>query len=211
MFTWVYSTYLISCTHMIPKGILEKYYVREGKSMQEIAKLQKCSLHKVAYWMIFYQIARRSKGDAAYLKNNPNGDPFKFRPPRGIQNAKMFGYGLGLYAGEGTKADKTSVRLGNTNPAIILNFMHFLEEIFRVQRKDFRLGLQLFTDIKEDIALDFWCKYLKVKRAQFYKTTFTRSGSIGTYRKKSEFGVVTLYYHNKRLRDMLCGFVENFR
>jgi len=179
--------------------------------MQEIAELQKCSLHKVAYWMTFYQIERRSKSDAVYLKNNPNGDPFKFKFPRSMQDAKIFGYGIGLYAGEGTKADKTSVRLGNTNPAIIFNFMHFLENIFKVQRKDFKFGLQLFTDIKEDVALDFWCKYLKVKGTQFYKTTFTKSGSMGTYRKKSEFGVVTLYYHNKHLRDMLCGLVQNFK
>ena len=66
-----------------------------------------------------------------------------------------------------------------------------------------RFGLQLFTDIDEKKALDYWVGKLKVRKNQFYKVTVTMSGSIGTYRKKSEYGVVTVYYNNTKLRNKL--------
>ena len=68
-------------------------------------------------------------------------------------------------------------------------------------------GLQIFTDINSDIAMDFWIKKLKIKRSQFYKPIVTKSGSIGTYRKKSEFGVLTVMYHNKKLRNLLVSML----
>ena len=85
--------------------------------------------------------------------------------------------------------------------------MTFLIKIFGVQKKDMRFGLQLFSDTDPLEALEYWVKKLKVKHSQFYKVTVTISGSLGTYRKKSQYGVVTIYYHNKKLRDLLVGML----
>lgn len=35
----------------------------------------------------------------------------------------------------------------------------------------------------------------------------TKSGSIGTYRSKNRYGVVTIYFGNTKLRDILVGQV----
>ncbi len=175
--------------------------------MKDIAVRLKCSLHKVSYWMEYYTIPKRSISEAIYVRSNPGGDPFVFHSPKTIDEAKLFGLGLGLYWGEGTKADKNTVRLGNTDPKLILKFIEFLERIFGVRRADMRFGLQVFSDMSPATALDFWCKNLTITRRQFYKVTVTRSGSIGTYRKKSRYGVLTVYYHNKKLRDRLIGEV----
>ncbi len=175
--------------------------------MQEIAKGLRCSLHKVSYWMEKYKIKRRSISDAVYLKKNPDGDPFKIRAPKNLEEAKLFGMGLGLYWGEGTKADKGSVRLGNTDPSLLRKFMDFLVKFFEIKRSDLKFGLQLFTDINIKEALDFWVKSLKIKYSQVGKPVITISGSIGTYRKKSKYGVLTIYYHNKKLRDILVNML----
>jgi len=158
-----------------------------------------------------YDIKRRSISEAIYLKNNPGGDPFRFSPPRSISAALLYGLGLGLYWGEGNKANLCSVRLGNTDPGLILVFMRFLIFFFNIEKRDLRFSLQIFTDIDKIKALKYWCRKLGVTRSQFRGITITRSLSIGTYRKKSEYGVVTVYYHNKKLRDVLCQKLEEVR
>ena len=190
-------------TGRIPKSVLVSWYGEKKKSMPEVAHALGCSPHKVKYWLEKYKIPRRSYSDAVYLSNHPDGDPFRFVPPRNIEEAKLFGLGLGLYWGEGTKAAETSIRLGNTDPLLIKKFIEFLVQIFSVKQEDFKFSLQVFSDMNPDAAMDFWVKHLKIRRSQFYKTTVTRSGSIGTYRKKSRHGVLIVYYQNSRLRKLL--------
>lgn len=190
------------------KEALESLYIVQGKSMQEIATLSSCSLHKVQYWMDKFDIQRRSISDAVYQKNNPDGDPFTIVKPQNIQEAILFGIGIGLYWGEGTKANKSSVRLGNTDPALISRFIEFLEKFFGIRKLDMRFGLQIFTDLNVEEAVNFWIKSLKINRSQFMKPVITLSIRKGTYKKKSQNGVLTVYYHNKHLRDALVNMVN---
>ena len=192
---------------MIEKEVLEKLYFKDGKSMKDIAKQLGCSQHKVEYWMQKHILKIRTISDAVYLKNNPNGDPFKFVPPKNAKETELFGLGLGLYWGEGTKADKGAVRLGNSDFMLIEKFIEFLVEIFSIRHSDLKFGLQLFNDVSTVEALDFWRKKLKIDKSQFYKTVITKSRAKGTYRKKSKYGVLTVYYHNRKLRDLLVGML----
>ena len=182
---------------------LKKLYNEKHKSVPEIARLSECSENKVNYWLAKYQIKKRTISEAIYVKHNPKGDPFKFIVPKSAEDAELFGLGLGLYWGEGTKANKDSIRLGNTDPNLIKKFIEFLIRFFSIKKKDLHFGLQIFSDIKVERALDFWIKRLKIKRSQFYKPIISISGSIGTYKKKSEYGVLTVMYHNKKLRNLL--------
>jgi len=192
---------------MLEKDKIFELYHKKGKSMQEIADTLGCSLHKVAYWMEKHEIKRRSRSDATYLKRNPDGDPFKFNSPKNLEEAKLFGLGLGLYWGEGTKANKNSVRLGNTDPELIKRFMDFLIIFFAIKKDDMYFGLQIFSDINPNAVLDFWVKRLKIKRSQINNPVITKSRSLGTYKKKSEYGVLTVMYHNKKLRDLLVSLL----
>lgn len=188
---------------MISENILRELYNVDKMSMMDISKQLNCSLHKVNYWMEKYNIKRRTISQAIYNINNPDGDPFKLQTIDTIEKAKLFGMGLGLYWGEGTKASKYAVRLGNTDPELLITFMRFLTELFAVKKENLRFGLQIFTDINTEEAIKYWVSRLKVDRSQFYKIHITISGSIGTYKDKSKYGVVTIYYHKKRLRDIL--------
>src|SRR5690348_8430619 len=111
----------------IPRSILERWYLQKQKSSHEIAKLLACSEHKVNYWLTKHNIRKRSISDAVYLKCNPNGDPFSIRKPKNSEEWFLFGLGVGLYWGEGTKRSVSSVRLGNTDPALIKKFLEFLD------------------------------------------------------------------------------------
>ena len=192
---------------MLSKEKLQTLYFKRGKSMQDIATILNCSLSKIKYWMEKYSLQTRSISEAIYLKHNPDGDPFRFRYPKNIKEGVLFGLGLGLYWGEGTKANLNSIRLGNTDPQLIKKFSEFLVHFFSIKKRDFKFGLQLFNDIGVLEAMDFWTKNLKINRSQFFKPTITKSGSIGTYKKKSKYGVITVMYHNKKLRNLLVSLL----
>lgn len=205
---WTNFTYFATIEVMIAKIKLEQLYLKKGKSMQEIATLFGCSVNKIQYWIVKHGIPTRSISDAVYLKNNPNGDPFLLKKPDSLEKAFLFGLGIGLYWGEGTKASKVSVRLGNTDPALLSAFVLFLEEVFSLKRSQLKFGLQIFSDMSAEDGLDFWSKTLRIEKSQFYKTTITPYRSIGTYRQKTKYGVLTVYFHNRKLRDILVELLR---
>lgn len=178
----------------------------EGKklSMMQISKELGCSHHKVAYWMSEYRIKRRSRSQAVYLTHNPRGDPFRIKEPQTKNEAILYGLGVGLYWGEGNKASLNLIRLGNSDPALLRCYIRFLTELCGVKHEFLKFGLQIFSDIDIDTALNFWVNELNVSKEQFFEPMVTISGSIGTYKKKSEYGVVTIYFGNTKLRNIVA-------
>lgn len=179
--------------------------------MLEVSQKLHCSVNKVAYWMKCHDLKRRSISESAYVKHNPGGDPFLFRLPTTKNEHFLFGLGLGLYWGEGTKANKYSVRLGNTDPKMILVFISFLESFFMISRRDLRFGIQVFSTMKSQDALNFWAKELRAKKEQFMKVIVTPKRGEGSYGRKIEHGVLTVYYHNKKMRDTLVHQIEKIK
>ena len=190
------------------KNILLKYYIEEKKSASEIARIFNKSETGINYWMRKYGIKKRTISEAVYLKNNPKGDPFKVNKPDSLYLAELKGFGLGLYWGEGNKKNKYTIKLGNTDSALIEKFIEFLVKILGVDKNDLKFSLQIFSDINPEKAKKYWVKYLKINPKQFYKKiTITKSGKVGTYKKKNEFGVLIVYYHNIKLRNILIDML----
>lgn len=130
--------------------------------------------------------------------------------PQTLEEGILFGMGLGLYWGEGTKADKGSIRLGNSDPDLIKVFIDFLGQAYGVKKEKLSFGLQIFSDISPIVAQAFWVKKLGVSKDQFYKTLITPSRGEGSYRKKLKYGVLTVYFCNKKLRTALIKELEAF-
>lgn len=189
-----------------PAKQLKKLYEADKKSVHEIASFLKCSEHKVNYWFAKHKIKKRSISQAMYIKHNPKGDPFIIRIPTTLEDAKLFGLGVGLYWGEGSKKSKNQVRLGNTDPALIKIFIKFLHRCCGVSKAKLKFGLQIFSDIKPNHAIVFWQNQLGVGRKQFMKPTITPARSIGTYREKTKYGVMTVYFNNTKLRNILVNY-----
>ena len=188
----------------IDKKYLVENYFKKKKSVFEIAKSLKKSETTVNYWMKKYGIKKREISEAIYLKNNPKGDPFKVRKPINLELAELKGFGLGLYWGEGNKKNKNSIKLANTDPGLIKKFLEFLIKILGVKKENIKFSLQVFSDIDPKEAKQFWIEKLKIKENQFYnKITITQSGKVGNYREKNRYGVLTIYYHNTKLRNIL--------
>lgn len=187
------------------KNELSTLYTTQQLSSAQIAIRLDCSINKVNYWLAKHSIPKRSISDAVYIKHNPNGDPFRIVEIDTIGKAQLLGMGLGLYWGEGTKANKYAIRLGNSDPELIKTFIRFLTELYQVNRDHLRFGLQVFSDLDPKSSLKYWTTELGVSENQFYKIHITPSNSLGTYRQKSKHGVLTVYYHNKKLRDIIVN------
>ncbi len=188
-----------------------KYLYKKGLSMQQISDKTGLSYHSVRHWMATHNIPRRLGSLAIYIRHNPHGDPFKFKGIHTNHDALLFGLGVGLYWGEGTKKNKTSVRLGNSDPHLLKVFMRFLYRIYGVPKSKLRFGLQIFSDIKGKEALEFWTKQLHVKLSQFQKVVITPARGIGTYKNKMKYGVLTVYFHNVKLKRILIEEIEKLK
>jgi len=191
------------------KDVIRELYVSKKESVSSIARKLKCSEGRVNYWIGKHGIQKRSISEAMYTKHNPNGDPFVPRTPQTIAEGILYGIGIGLYWGEGTKSNKYSVRLGNTDPYLIKSFIKFLEVMYTVDKSKLRFGLQIFSDMSPVSAKKFWVNALHVSPKQFHKIIVTPSRGVGTYRKKVQHGVLTVYFSNKKLRDVICEAIEN--
>ena len=197
----------------IPQTRLKNLYFKEKLSTAEVARFFKCSERTINYWLSRYGLKKRSISEAVYLKYNPNGDPFKvIEKPRNIDEAILYGLGLGLFWGEGNKKNKNAVRLGNTDPRLIKRFLDFLIKILGVNKSRFKFGLQTFSDINTDVALKFWLNELKefdINKNQFFKVIITKSGSIGNYKEKSKYGVLTVHFGNTKLKKILDNMLAS--
>ncbi len=194
---------------MLSRDTLTGLYVEKKLSSSVIARQLKCSEHKVNYWISRFGIQKRSISDALYQKWNPKGDPFSVRGPRTVEEGVLYGLGVGLYWGEGTKASKTSIKLGNTDPHLICKFIQFLITFYGIEKKRLRFGLQIFSDMNTEATLQYWTRTLKVPRTQFYpKIIITPYRGVGNYRNKTKYGVLTIYFNNRKLRDIICGAIE---
>jgi hypothetical protein len=194
------------------RGMLDQHELRklyaQGFSMMEIARKMGVSHHKVCYWMEKHNIPRRTRSEATYVKRNPNGDPFSIKTDLNREEAELRGMGLGLYWGEGNKANKTSVRLSNTDPNLLAKFIEFLTRICGVKKDMLKFSLQIFDDMNAEETESFWQHELQVAPQQFYGTTVTKSRGEGLYKNKTRHGVLTLYCHNKKLRDALINMLR---
>ncbi len=72
--------------------------------------------------MTKYGIPRRNRSEATYIKRNPKGDPFHIKTNLNNKEKILYGLGLGIYWGEGTKVNREAVRVGNSDPNLIKIF-----------------------------------------------------------------------------------------
>ena len=196
---------------MLEKKFLELEYIDKGKSAAEIADKLDCSAGKVNYWLSKYGIPKRNLSQSQYLKQNPNGNPYKLKKINSKQDWFLYGLGLGLWWGEGNKVSKSAIRLGNTDADLINYFLLFLREIYQVDESRLRFGLQIFSDINPRKAKTFWCKELNVHENKFQKIVVSKPVNKGTYRRKCEYGVLTIYFSNTKIRDNIYDAIQALR
>jgi hypothetical protein len=192
---------------VIDKELLMQLYNDEQLSLKEVSLKLGCSLNKVAYWAKKHNIEVRTRSDANYLLHNRGKKPFTYRKPDTNYLWQLYGLGLGLYWGEGTKASKNSVRLGNSDKFLLNKFIEFLVKIYNIDTTKLRFGIQIFDDVSKEEAMQYWSGALGFDESYFMNPTRISLNKKGSYKRKSKYGVVTIYFHNTKLRNLLVDSI----
>lgn len=179
-----------------------------GKSLFEMSKEFNCSVHKIKYWMDKYKIKRRSISDALYIKNNPLGDPFKIKKFLNKDEKFLFGLGLGIYWGEGNKVTPNSIRVANTDLNMIKSFINFLKVICQINENKLHFSLVCFNDSDILKVKKFWSESLRINEDRFGKVVQIAPQGKGNYRRKSEYGVCTVSFHNTKLKTWIMKQIK---
>src|SRR3989344_8271114 len=144
----------------VSKSTLSGWLYDMPLSAERIRELQADSPIRIEKYINTMRAKRETRLKEVYKKASKDIGVFSGR--------EVFLIGLFLYWGEGTKAQRNSVTLTNTNPSMLKFFIKWLE-IFDVKKKDIKIKLHLYSDMNIKRSLDFWAKELNIPISQFRK------------------------------------------
>lgn len=162
----------------ISKSTLSGWLYNMPLSEERIRELQADSPIRIERYRNTMKAKRETRLKGVYEKVSKDIGVFSKR--------EIFLLGLFLYWGEGTKAQKSSVTLTNTNPAMLKFFIKWLE-LFNVKRENLKVKLHLYSDMNIKQSIDFWSKELKIPLSQFRKP-YIKKTQLKSITYKSGFG-----------------------
>ncbi len=184
---------------------LRDLYLIKKKSLSEISNILSFKTHKVIYWMDKYRISRRQRSEANYIKANPDGEPFNIKNRLTRDEVKLKYLALGLYWGEGTKTERHSVKVVNTDVGVIAQFKKYLLDICQVKENKIKYYLQTFKDNDLVIAKKYWSEKLGIDPVLVKTTNPIHSMGKGTYKKVCCYGVMTISFFNIHLKAYIMN------
>lgn len=104
-----------------------------------------------------------------------------------LAKREIFISGLFLYWAEGTKAGRDVVCLANTDPNMILFFIHWLE-LQGVSKERLRVRLHLYKDMNERTVTAFWVQALQLPESQFRRPYIKKTSFEKRRNYKGRFG-----------------------
>lgn len=179
-----------------------------GKSMKEMADILGCSVHKISYWMSKHGHNRRTRSEATYIKLNPTGDPFKIKLDLSMDEAILYGVGIGIYWGEGDKNSPTAVRVTNTDPYLLRTFIQFLLVVCQLERRKLLYSIVCFNDSNVEEVRRYWQQELEIIPDKFGKIVQIPQQGKGTYKRKSKFGVCSVTVSNPKLKKWIMAEIK---
>jgi len=138
-----------------------------------------------------------------------------------LSKRELWLIGIALYWAEGAKQRGTHiserVRLGNSDPNLILIFLKWLKEICSVTDEEICVRLYIHRTGDEKRALKYWSRIIGIPVRKFQKTVFKRH-NIRTNRKvdnKQYFGLLDICVKrstnfNRKITGWIEGVSQNY-
>ena len=83
-----------------------------------------------------------------------------------LSERDLFIAGLFLYWGEGSKTQKYTIALANTDPAMIRTFLAWLK-LLKVPEEKIKVRLHLYSDMDPKKEVCYWSKEIRIPRSHF--------------------------------------------
>ena len=121
--------------------------------------------------------------------------------------------GLFLYWAEGSKTSQSTVALTNTDPAMLLFFIRWLERCFGTPKNRMLLKLHLYSDMNIPKQTNFWLRTLGLKSAALRRVYVKKSNSDKRLNYKGRFGQGTcsILVYNRDLYESIISGVSALR
>ena len=113
-----------------------------------------------------------------------------------------------MYIGEGTKRQRATVAICNSDPAVVLLGAHWIR-CFSKRKLDFQL--QFHVDQDPEALAHFWATKLDVAPDQILLQRKSNSGQMAGRSWRSRYGVLTVRSHDTLFRARLQGWMDEVR
>ncbi len=185
-------------------------YTVSKLSEQQIAEHLRLNPSRIRWVLKKYKIQKRTISEAVrqlYITKF-NKKEFILNTALTPEQEKLKIAGVMLYWGEGTKKGH-NVALANSDPLMVAVFVRFLREVCGIEESRLHITLHHYPD-HNDLALrKFWCKTLRVPLKQFY-LSYMHSNTKGSYKKRSQYGTVSVQYSDVALLKVLNGWISEY-
>lgn len=114
---------------------------------------------------------------------------------------------VSLYWGEGGKTQRT-VRIANSDPAVIALMMKFFREYCNVPLHKIRAHVHAFADTNIEEAVLYWSRTSGISPSRFYKTYIKNSSASKRKRNTLPYGTCQIYVHDSVLFITMMGWIE---
>ena len=131
-----------------------------------------------------------------------------FRDIETIKEIDLLLLGVGLYWGEGSKTNRGSIELSNTDPRIIQIHVLFLTSVFKFPMSKIHAHVGLHSHLSIVKAERYWSKVSGIPLRQFQKTSMQRSKSGKGERDRLPFGTFTVGVYDTAARIRLEGWIQ---
>lgn len=193
---------------MLEERTLKALYCNRRHSMTEIGQQLGVTHATVLYWLKKYGIARRSWSESAYVKLNPDGDPFTIPRVLSSQQRELTAAALLLYWAEGAKT-LSSTRLVNLDVRMLQLFLRFLREVCQAREERLRVSVRVHKRFPLPTAKAYWGRKLCLapSRIFVYRHTDRRSASSAQW---SRYGLATLEFPSTRFKTWLDQAIDGY-
>jgi len=177
--------------------------------MFDIAKTLAVTPATIIYWMKKYNLGRRSNSDCAYVKQNPDGDPFKIKDLLLDKEKELFLAGLMLYWAEGSRRNKHVIQMANLDSRPLLLFKNFLRTICGVKENKICLTVQLYRRFNKEKTRFYWEKTLGIPR-QFISVNVHADKRSKPGKQWSKYGIARIEVRNVKLKQWIDETLETY-
>lgn len=120
----------------------------------------------------------------------------------------IFMLGVGLFWGEGSKTNRGTIELSNTDPRIIQIFVKFLTAVCGLSRSKLRGHVGIHSHLSIESAEKYWSGVSGIPRSQFSKTSFQKSRAGKGERDPLPYGTFSVAVHVTEARIRLEGWIQ---
>lgn len=133
---------------------------------------------------------------------------------KACENNILHAIGCMLYWGEGSKSDRYSVGMANSDPYLLKLFKKFLNECYDVKDSDITLHIHCHTNSIIEISdiEKYWINMLSLSPSNLRKTIVN---NISKYSKRKrtnnlKYGTCHLNVHNVKIKQSIIGAIEGY-